>query len=197
MSKIDFKAGTLLCPVPAVIVTCGSMEKPNAMTVAWTGIICSDPPKTYISLRKERFSYDIIKESGEFVINLVNKKLCVSADYCGIMSGRNTDKFADMHFEKLPAKNVKCPVIGQSPLSLECRVTDVIPLGSHDMFLADILNFDVDSQYVDESGKINLDRAMLVAYSHGEYFLLGDKIGKFGYSRLPQTEKRKYMKRKV
>lgn len=190
VNKIGFPAGTLLAPVPAVIVTCGTCNEQCALTIAWTGILASDPPKTYISVRKERHSYDVIKESGEFVINLVNKKLVFAADYCGIKSGRNVDKFKEMHFETSPAKFVKCPTIDQSPLNLECKVTDIVPLGSHDMFIADILGVNVDSQYIDNTGRICLDEAFLVSYCHGEYFLLGEKLGKFGYSTKPKKARK-------
>lgn len=191
MAKKDLKAGTTLAPIPAVLVTCGSYDKPNVITIAWTGIVCSEPPKTYISVRKDRYSYEIIKKNREFVINLVNKKLAVTADFCGVRSGKNVDKFAEMHIEKTHAKCVACPIIAQSPLSLECRVNEIIPLGSHDMFIADILNLAVDEQYIDANNRICLDKAMLVAYNHGEYFLLGDKIGKFGYSVMPKADRRK------
>lgn len=188
--KVAFPPSTLLAPVPAVIVTCGTMEQPLALTIAWTGILASDPPKTYISVRRERNSYGVIKDSGEFVINLVNKKLVFAADYCGIKSGRNTNKFADMHFESSPATQVKCPTIDASPLNIECRVTDVIPLGSHDMFIADILGVNVDPRYIDSQGRICLDEAYLVSYCHGEYFLLGEKLGKFGYSTKPKKARK-------
>lgn len=191
MSIIQMKPSTMLSPVPPCIVTCGSMESPNAITVAWTGIINSIPPKTYISVRKERFSHHIIKETGEFVIHTVNKKLAFAADYCGMKSGKDTDKFKEMHFDSIKANCVGCPIIGQSPLALECRVTDVISLGSHDMFIADILCTDVDEQYIDEKGKICLDKAMLVAYTHGDYFLLGEHLGRFGFSLLPKKDRKK------
>lgn len=189
--KVAFKGGTLLAPVPAVIVTCGNFEQPLALTIAWTGILSSEPPKTYISVRKERNSYNMIKQTGEFVINLVNKKLVYAADYCGIKSGKNTDKFAEMHFAKQKAQFVACPTIAQSPLNIECRVTDVVSLGSHDMFMADILGINVDPQYIDNQGRICLDNAYLVSYAHGEYFLLGEKLGQFGFSTKPKKERRK------
>lgn len=182
MEKIKWPAGTLLAPVPAVLVTCGDMEQSNVFTVAWTGIINSNPAKTYISVRKERFSYDIIKENKEFVLNLTTKDLVRATDFCGVRSGKNTDKFKEMKLTKQIANEVKCPLIDESPVSIECRVTDIVELGTHDMFIADILCVDVSKELVDESGRLNMDKADLIAYSHGEYFSLGEKLGKFGYT---------------
>ena len=171
MSKLVWKPGNLVAPVPAAMVSCGSMEKPNIITVAWTGNICSGPARAYISVRPERFSYGLIKDSGEFVINLTTAALA-----------REVDKFACLGLTPLPAREVSCPLIGESPVNIECRVFDVIPLGVHDMFLADVVAVHVEEELVDESGKLRLDKAHLAAYAHGEYFALGKKVGSFGFS---------------
>jgi len=171
-----------LAPVPPTLVSCGSMEKPNVMTVAWTGIINTKPPKTYISVRPERYSHELIEASGEFVINLTTEKLVHSADFCGVRSGRKMDKFTLCGLTPEESCKVKAPSIAQSPLSLECRVTDKISLGSHDMFIADILCVTVDESLIDTEGKLRLDRCNLAAYAHGEYFALGKKLGTFGFS---------------
>lgn len=197
MSKIQWKGSTLLAPVPAALVSCGTMENPNALTVAWTGITCSDPPMTYISVRPERYSYEIIKNSGEFVINLTTGAMARATDFCGVRSGREMDKLAAAGLTVEPANAVSAPVITQSPLSLECRVRQIIPLGSHDMFLAEIVAVDVEEKLLDEAGKLRLEKAGLMAYSHGEYFAIGKKIGSFGYSvrkkrpKNPNGKKRK------
>jgi flavin reductase (DIM6/NTAB) family NADH-FMN oxidoreductase RutF len=180
--KEKWPAGTLLAPVPAVLISCGDMEKSNILTVAWTGIINSDPAKTYISIRKERYSYDIIKNTREFVINLTTKDLVFATDFCGVRSGKNIDKFKEMKLSKQPGNEVKVPLIGESPINIECRVTDIVELGSHDMFISDILCVDVAKDLVDDKGKLDLTKANLIAYSHGEYFTLGEKLGKFGFS---------------
>ena len=182
MSKIQWKGSTLLAPVPAALVSCGTMENPNALTVAWTGITCSDPPMTYISVRPERYSYEIIKNSGEFVINLTTGAMARATDFCGVRSGREMDKLVAAGLTAEPANAVSAPVIAQSPLSLECKVRQIIPLGSHDMFLAEIVAVDVEEKLLDEAGKLRLEKAGLMAYSHGEYFAMGKKIGSFGYS---------------
>ena len=182
MSKIKWKGGALIAPLPPVMVSCGDMEKSNIMTVAWTGIINTIPPKTYISVRPSRYSYNIIKESGEFVINLTPAKIIKAADYCGIYTGAKVDKFAKCNLTKEEANEVKCPLIGESPLSLECKVTEIVPIGTHDMFLADIVAVDVDESLLDKDGRLDLARAGLAAFAHGEYFELGKKIGKFGFS---------------
>lgn len=175
-------AGTLLAPLPAVMVSCGTLEKANVLTIAWTGIINTKPPMTYISVRPTRHSYGIIKESGEFVINLTTSKMVRETDLCGVKSGKDTDKIKKCGLHLAEATAVKAPVIEESPLSLECRVTEIKPLGSHDMFIAEILAVNVDGRYIDSKGKINLNQAGLMAYSHGEYFSLGRKLGSFGYS---------------
>ena len=188
MAKIKWKGGALIAPLPPVMVSSGDMENSNILTVAWTGIINTIPPKTYISVRPSRHSYNIIKESGEFVINLTPASLVKTADYCGIYTGAKVDKFAKCNLTKIEASEVSCPLIGESPLSLECKVTESIPLGTHDMFLADIVAVDVEDSLLDKEGKLHLDRAGLAAYAHGEYFELGKKIGKFGFSA---TKKKK------
>ena len=159
MSKLQWKGSTLLAPVPAALVSCGTLEKPNALTIAWTGITCSDPPMTYISVRPERYSYDIIKESGEFVINLTSGAMARATDFCGVRSGREMDKLAATGLTVEPAKEIAAPVIAQSPLALECRVKQIIPLGSHDMFLAEIVAVDVEERLLDEAGKLHLEKA--------------------------------------
>lgn len=182
MSKIIWKGGTLLAPVPPALVSCSDGQRDNLVTVAWTGIINSEPPKTYISLRPERFSYDIIKKSGEFVINLPSSHIIRSIDFCGCRSGRELDKFAACSLTREQASIVGCPTVAESPVSLECRVTDIIELGSHHMFMADIVAVDVDERYVDEKGRLHMEKCSLAAYAHGQYFALGKKIGSFGYS---------------
>lgn len=182
MSKVAWKGGALLGPLPPVMVSCGNGETDNIITVAWTGITCTHPPKTYISIRPSRHSYPIIRETGEFVINLAPASLVRAVDYCGIYTGAKVDKFEKCGLTRAPAQAVQCPLIAESPLSLECRVTDVIPLGSHDMFLADIVAVDVEESLLDERGALCLSRAELVSFAHGEYFALGDKLGKFGFS---------------
>ncbi len=180
--KILIGAGAMLAPVPAAIVTCGSPERPNALTIAWTGILCSNPPKTYISVRPERYSYELIKQSGEFCINLTTAELACAADYLGVRSGRNEDKLARLGLSVSPAQKVGAPMLDASPLSIECRVEAIIPLGSHDMFIADILAVNAARELLDDKGRLCLDKANLLVYSHGEYFALGKKLGRFGYS---------------
>ena len=188
MSKIKWKGGALIAPVPPVMVSCGDMENSNIITVAWTGIVNTVPPKTYISVRPLRHSYKMIKESGEFVINLTPARLIKTADYCGIYTGAKVDKFKKCSLHKEEAQEVSCPVIAESPLSLECKVTDIISLGTHDMFLADIVAVDVDEELIDKNGKLDLARAGLAAFAHGEYFELGKKIGKFGFSAVKKKK---------
>ena len=181
--KRTLNPGTLLSPVPAVMVSCGRTgEKPNIITIAWTGIINSDPPMTYISVRKERHSYDIIKETGEFVINLTTEDLTYAADFCGVRSGRDVDKFEHLHLTKVPSRCVKAPSIGESPVCLECVVTAVEKLGTHDLFIARVVQVSVDERYLDKKGRLALEDAGLVAYVHGVYLSLGKKLGTFGYS---------------
>ncbi len=189
MSKMKWKGGALIAPVPPVMVSCGDMEDSNIITIAWTGIINTIPPKTYISVRPSRHSYGLIKERGEFVINLTPSSLVKSADYCGIYTGAKVDKFAKCNLTKEQATLVGCPMIAESPLSLECKVTEIIPLGTHDMFLADIVAVDVDGALLDKNGKLDLSRASLAAFAHGEYYELGKKIGAFGFSAAKKKKK--------
>ena len=182
MSKVTWKPGTFEYPIPAVMVSCGSMEKSNIITVAWTGIICSNPAKVYISIRPERYSYNIIKENKEFVINLTTEKLAYATDWCGVKSGKNVDKFKEMHLTKEKAKFVECPMIKESPVSIECKVTEIKKIGSHDMFIADVLAINAGEEYIDEKGAFDISKCNLIAYANGGYYSLGKKIGKFGYS---------------
>lgn len=182
MSKLIWKPGNLIAPVPAAMVSCGTMEKPNIITIAWTGNVSSSPAKVSISVRPERYSYGLIKESGEFVLNLTTTALVRAADFCGVRSGREVDKFAQLGLTPLPAREVACPLVGESPVNLECRVCDVIPLGSHDLFLADVLAVHVEEELVDDHGRLRMDQCHLAAYAHGEYFALGKKVGSFGFS---------------
>ena len=182
MSKITLKPGTLLAPLPAVLVTCGTMEKANALTIAWTGIINTIPPMTYISVRPERHSYPIIKETGEFVINLTTSAMARETDFCGVRSGRDMNKIEKCKLTLTAGKTVSAPVIEQSPLSLECKVREIKELGSHHMFIAEITGIQAEERFMDSKGKLNLQQAGLMAYSHGEYFALGRKLGDFGFS---------------
>ena len=182
MSKEYWKPGNMLYPVPAVMVSCGRKgEKPNIITVAWAGTVCSDPPMVSISVRKERYSYEIIRETGEFVINLVNRELVRAADYCGVKSGRDTDKFKEMGLTAQPSRYVGAPGIGESPVNLECRVTNRLELGSHDMFLARVEGVAIDGKYMDEKGKFPWINSGRGSYSHGGNFELGKKLGSFGW----------------
>ena len=180
----------MLAPLPPAIVTCGTVEKPNALTVGWTGILNTHPPKTYVSIRPSRHSYGLIKESGEFVINLTTKDLVRAADFCGVRSGKDTDKFAVCGITAEASTEVSAPSLAESPLSLECKVTDVIPLGTHDMFMADIVAVTVKDELISQDGKLHLDKCGLVAYAHGEYYELGKKLGFFGFS-VQKKKKRK------
>lgn len=182
MSKISWKPGTMIYPIPAVLVSCGNMEKNNIFTVAWTGIINSDPAMTYISVRPERYSYNMIKESGEFVINLTTKDLAFSTDYAGVTSGRNVDKVNKLGLNLEKSYNISTPMIKESPVSIECKVKEIKELGTHHMFMAEIVSVNVDDKYLDETGRFDMEKCNLIAYSHGQYYTLGEKIGKFGYS---------------
>lgn len=192
MSKITWKGSTQLSPLPAVLVTSKSGERENVFTVAWTGVCCSQPPKVYISIRPERLSYEMIEESREFVINLTTEDMVAAVDFCGVRSGRDVDKFESCKLSKEPAAEVAAPVLADSPLALECKVTDIIKLGSHDMFLADVVAVRADEKYIDESGKFDLSKAGLIAYSHGDYRRIGKTLGSFGYS----VRKKKARKKK-
>lgn len=183
MPKQYWKPGNMLYPVPAVMVTCQRAgEKPNIITIAWTGTICSDPAMVSISVRRERYSYALIKESGEFVINLTTRRLTKAADYCGVRSGRDVDKFAETGLTPCASKSVGCPGIAESPVNIECRVTEIKNLGSHDLFLAAVENVGVEESLLDQTGRLQLSSSGLIVYSHGSYFALGNEIGSFGYS---------------
>ena len=183
MKKQIWKPGNMLYPVPAVMVTVGDgAENDNIITIAWTGTINSDPPMVSISVRKSRYSHELLSKNGEFVINLVTKKLCYAMDYCGVKSGRDIDKFSEMKLTKGKAQTVSVPTIAESPVNIECKVTRVLELGSHDMFLAEVTAVQADEAYMDENGRFDLNQTDLIAYSHGQYFTLGECIGKFGYS---------------
>ena len=194
MGKQSWKPGNMLNPVPAVMVSVADeAHRPNIITVAWAGTICTNPPMVSISVRPSRYSYDIIEKTGEFVINLTTEKLARACDYCGVVSGRDVDKFAACGLHSAPGSVLTdCPVLEESPVNLECRITQRIPLGSHDLFLAEVVACDVDESLLDEKGKLCLDKANLIVYSHGEYLALGKKLGTFGYS----VRKKKPAKRK-
>ena len=194
MAKKSFKGGTLLAPLPPAMVSCGDMENSNIITIGWTGILNSNPPVTYVSIRPSRHSYSIIKEKREFVINLTSEELARAADYCGIFTGAKVDKFEKCNLTKEEATAVSCPMIAEAPVSIECRVRDIVPLGTHDVFVADILAVNVADEFVDDSGKIRMDKARLTAYAHGEYFALGKKLGSFGFSAA-KKKKRKPQKK--
>lgn len=186
MAKQFWKPSNMLYPVPAVMISCADKEgRANVMTAAWAGTICSDPVMLSVSIRKERFSHHIIKETGEFVVNLTTEKLVKVTDYVGVKSGKDIDKFnlpGDLKITKSPSQKIKAPGIAESPVNLECKVKDIIELGSHDMFIAEVVNTVVDEKYLDENGKFDLSKAGLITYSHGEYYSLGKYLGKFGYS---------------
>ena len=188
MGRRDLKPGTLHAPLPAVMVTVGDMENANIITVAWTGILSTDPPRTYISVRPTRHSHKLLMEKGEFVINLTTEQMAYATDYSGIYTGAKVDKFEKLGLVKLPSKEVAPPTIEGAPVALECRVFDVIHSGTHDIFMADIVNVSCDDGIFNDSGKICLERAGLMAYAHGEYFALGDRIGKFGFSATKETK---------
>lgn len=183
MGKQNWKAGNMLYPVPAVMVSCRRPgEKANIITVAWTGTVCTSPAMVSISLKPERYSYQIIRDTGEFVINLTTERLARAADFCGVRSGRDLDKFQAAGLTPEPAEHVGAPLIKESPVNLECRVTQVLKLGSHHMFVAQVLGVDVDERYLDKNQKLHLDKAGLIVYSHGQYFGLGKNMGRFGFS---------------
>lgn len=182
MGKQTWKAGTFVYPIPAVLVSCGDEKEKNILTIAWTGTICTDPAMTYISVRKERYSYDIIKRTGEFCINLTNEDLAYATDFCGVKSGKNIDKFKEMKLTPEKASIITAPMIKESPVSIECKVKEIKELGSHDMFVAEVVAINIDEKYMDKTGRFDMQKCKLIAYSHGEYFKLGEKIGKFGYS---------------
>ncbi|WP_312653566.1 flavin reductase family protein [Aminipila sp.] len=199
MEKVSFKPGTMLNPVPVVMVSCGGEPSEyNIITIAWTGIINSEPPMTYVSVRKSRHSHKIIKDNGEFVINLCNEQLAFTTDYCGVKSGKDVNKFKEQKLTPVVAEVVNCPMIGEAPVNLECKVTQVISLPSHDMFIAEIVKVHADKSIINEKGKILLEEANLICYNHGEYFGLKRKpIGKFGYSIMKQKTKRRINREKM
>lgn len=182
--KVSFKPGTLIYPLPAVMVTCGdNPENYNIITIGWTGTVCSDPPLCYVSVRKERYSYELIKKNMEFVINLTTEDLARVTDWCGVKSGRDYDKFKEMNLHAEPAQLVKAPLIKESPLNIECKVLEIKELGSHDMFLAQVVAIDAEESLIDKgTGAFQLNHAHPLAYSHGKYYGLGEKIGGFGFS---------------
>lgn len=198
MGKQYWRPGNMLYPLPAVMVSCKRQgEKPNIITVAWTGTVCSSPAMVSISVRKERYSYEIIKETGEFVINLATKDLVRALDYCGVRSGRDVDKYKEAGLTVLASKEIAAPGSMESPVNIECRVTEVKPLGSHDLFLAEVVSVTIEDRYMNDDGKFELNRSGLITYSHGEYFELGKKAGSFGYSvRKPEKNHKKKNKRK-
>lgn len=195
MSKEIWKPGNMLYPIPAVLVTVSDKEgNDNVLTIAWTGTVCSDPAMVYVSVRPSRHSYNMIKETGEFVINLTTKELAFATDYCGVKSGRDEDKFKTVHLTKGKAQYVQAPLIKESPVNIECRVVDIIHCGSHDMFLAKVLCVHADKKYMDKTGKFDLAKANPIVYSHGQYYCTGEKIGKFGYSVSKKTKGKKRRK---
>ena len=182
MGKITWKPGTFVYPIPAVMVSCGTMEKSNIITVAWTGIINTNPAMVYISVRPTRYSYNLIKDQGEFVINLTTKNLVKATDWCGVKTGAKVDKFKEMKLHKEKANFVKCPMIKESPVSVECKVKEIKELGSHTMFMAEIVAINVDEKYIDNKGAFDITKCDLMAYANGNYLAMGKKLGKFGFS---------------
>lgn len=193
MTKVPLNKSTMIYPLPVVMVSCGTTpEEHNIITVAWTGTVCSDPPMCYISIRKNRYSYEIIKRTGEFVINLTNNNLAYATDWCGVKSGKNFNKFKEMKLTPVPSTVVKCPMIKESPLNIECVVKQIIELGSHDMFIADVVAVNAEKNHFDkETGAFQLANAEMITYMHGKYYAVGKKIGKFGFSVEGTGKKRK------
>ena len=183
MSKISFKAGNMLYPLPVVMVSVADRDgRPNIITVAWAGTVCTNPPMLSISVRPERYSYPILKETGEFVLNLTTRELAFATDYCGVKSGRDVDKFKELGLTPLKAEHVGAPLIAESPVNIECKVREILPLGSHHMFLADVVAVHADEKYMDEKHKFHLEKAEPIVYSHGAYLVCGEQLGTFGYS---------------
>ena len=191
MSKVTWKSGTFIYPLPAVMISCGTMEKSNIITVAWTGILNTNPATVYISVRPTRYSYKLIKEQGEFVINLTTKNLVRQTDWCGVKTGAKVDKFKELNLHKEKAKFVNCPMIKESPVSVECKVKEIQEFGSHHVFVADVLAINADNKFIDEKGAFDISKCDLIAYSNGHYYALGKKLGKFGFS----VEKKKSIKK--
>ena len=183
-SHVSWKPGTMIYPLPAAMISCGGTEEEyNILTISWMGTVCSNPPMCYISVRPERHSYEIIKRMGEFVINLTNEELAYAADWCGVKSGKDFNKFKEMKLTSVKGEQVNAPIIKESPLCIECKVKQIIPLGSHDMFIADVVNVQADARYIDDkTDKFDLQKAKLIAYSHGQYYKLGEEIGHFGWT---------------
>ena len=183
MAKQSWKPGNMLYPLPAVLVTVADKDgRQNVFTVAWAGTVCSDPAMVSISVRPERYSYHMIEETGEYVINLTTAKLAYATDYCGVKSGRDVDKFKEMHLTPIPGKEVSAPLLEESPVNIECKVKQIIKLGTHDMFLAEVVAVHADEAYMDEKGRFSLSKANPMVYSHGTYYSLGKELGSFGYS---------------
>ena len=201
MAKQSFKPGNMLYPLPVVMVSVADRAgNPNIVTIAWAGTVCSDPPMVSVSVRPERYSHHMIKETGEFVINLTTKELAFATDYCGVKSGRDVDKFKEMRLTPVPAEVVAAPMIGESPVNIECRVTEVKKLGSHDMFLARVVAVHADEKYMDEKNRFDLMRAKPIVYSHGAYITCGEQLGTFGYSvkkRTKNVSKKKGIQKKA
>lgn len=191
MPKITWKSGTFLYPIPAVMVSCGTMEKSNIITVAWTGIINTNPAMVYISVRPTRYSYKLIKEQKEFIINLTTKDLVRATDWCGVKTGKEVDKFKEMKLHKEKAQYVKCPMIEESPVSVECKVKEVRDLGSHSMFIAEVLAINSDEKYIDDKGAFDISKCNLISYANGGYYSMGKKLGKFGFSVRKKNKKSK------
>lgn len=188
--KEEWRPGNMLYPLPVVMVSMTDKEgRNNIITIAWAGTVCTNPPMVSISVRPERYSYKILKETGEFVINLTTKDLVFATDYCGVKSGREVDKFKEMHLTALPATKVKAPLIGESPVNLECKITEIKPLGSHDLFLAEVVAVHADEKYMDAQHKFHLENAQPIVYSHGDYLQCKEKLGSFGYSVKKQNKK--------
>ena len=199
MEKQSWKPGNMLYPVPAVMVSCQRPgEKPNIITIAWAGTVCTNPPMVSISVRPERYSYSILRETKEFVLNLTTRELAKATDYCGVRSGRDVDKYREMHLTPLQSQQIQAPGIAESPVNIECKVKQILELGSHHLFLAEVLGVTVDEAYLDEKGTFRLNQADLVAYCHGQYRTLGESIGSFGYSvrKKESRSKKKVQKRK-
>jgi flavin reductase (DIM6/NTAB) family NADH-FMN oxidoreductase RutF len=183
-SHISWKPGTMIYPLPAALVSCGTdPENYNLITISWMGTLCTNPPMCYISVRPERHSYKLLKESGEFVINLTNEAMAYATDWCGVRSGKDYNKFKKMKLTPVKAELVNAPLVKESPLCIECRIREIVPLGSHDMFIADVVNVQAANEFIDpETDKFDLAAARLIAYSHGRYYKLGEEIGKFGWT---------------
>ena len=196
INKISWKAGNMLYPLPAVMVSLTDKEgNSNIITLAWAGTICTNPPMLSVSIRPERYSYKIIKETGEFVVNLTTKELAYATDYCGVKSGKDVDKFGKMRLTKLASEKINSVAIAESPVNIECKVRQIMELGSHSLFIADVVNVRVDSRYIDEKGRFNLAKSELIAYSHGRYYELGKELGTFGYSIKKRKETIKKIKK--